>query len=545
MVRKGLVFVSGNRSALVPPSLLHQKGLSPIDILNPNKTAGIIPLWGGWAKDPRVSEQINQWNEEGKEPAVRPGDEVVFELDPFTICEVSGYGSPEKARRRLLFSKDLERQLGFVYPRVEFPYDVTCDHTMKCCRLWAPIGRGAQVLIAGPWGSGKTWTIRRLLLSMLELASQGHPSMGKPYFIFIQTGGFERTVDLGEFRKELEDFRKRSTGDVPIEHYYGFDYGSNSNSAIMALQRSRRLVEMGYDVVFCGDSLPGIGLSLKAFSRDKSLTRSGLPMEVLARLQFEYLVAGQRVDGRGSLTPIFTALTGERGSPGGVIYQDAGGPASTVTIMHGKYPRSEYPWIDLHGTNTRRIDLMLTDERLEEHELVHDSVSSQNSASSGLARLQELAKMPREKRLSLLRSAKRTEEIHSSTRQVLDVAPSLKKVEDQVGIIRALLKAADLEILKFLMEFIQRLNKDVRAALFEKLDSMGLMPAHEGHRIPSEDYAGLIKRLIAEGILEGPLKPVYDYKIKTWRNAGITLSELEERLRAGENPDLIKKAREK
>lgn len=310
---------------------------------------------------------------------LRFGDEVIVE-DDGRIVSVNGFAA-ETIRARPSFIDDQVNRLEF--PERELPIDFTGEVSLRELRAIAPVGLGAFLSIEGPAASGKTWTSQMLARSLLTAASQNAVlSQEKTVFIFLAIG--ERPPDLSKLRDVVGvpvEAGYLSSGepftDIRRELYYGFRTEDATLNAQIALERARRLVELGYQVIFFIDSVWMLVLTLGGVVLNGSggLAASGIPREALKFVKDNFFFTGQ-IPGGGSMTLVTTCLYEGPKTSSETVINEIGAPNATARwhhlLLNGSEPR---PWIDIGSfrsvvTKTREIGAMLRGDRLKAHEAV-------------------------------------------------------------------------------------------------------------------------------------------------------------------------------
>lgn len=475
------------------------------------------------------------------------GDEIVFRRNASSLALASVWGctDQDKMAKRPVYDELVSAPSTRPrYPQEEWPIDILGNSTMRAFRAIAPIGPGSQVFVSGEWGTGKTWTARFAVEALLEIARTGERKMA---FCILQAE--ERTVDL----PKMADLVARYP-EVLIRHLTAVRgvHGKYAklNIAEMALSVVKSLYVSGYHVIYVVDSLSGLAVGVygpHSPSKDRT-TPGGVSEWALAQVARHTAVAGSGVGGR-SVTGLYTALAGESGSRGGRINEEAGGPASSSMWVHTKKARA-FPMIDISGTATRELNDILsgTPGRLELHEQIARWLGSQRSLFDAHELLLDLAKVPGtweeaievwEKRCASANQAAQFDRDEESRQAMVNYAARLAGRMDPTFLV-SLAKLAHLE-----PKGLRKLA-ELALAEAEKSDPESKPPAlvsetEMEQKYDSEVYSKLWQKLVAEGVVKVPLSK---FRRKGLLALQIPPEELERRIRAGEDPEIIIKREE-
>ena len=214
--------------------------------------------------------------------------------------------------------------------------------------LFAPIGRGQRGLIAAAPRTGKTM----LLAELATAVAQNHPEVELLMLL------------VDERPEEAADLRRQVKGEV-VASTFDEKTSRHLQIAELTLQRAKRLVEAGRDVVILLDSLTRLA---RAFNTDAPRTGKVLSGGVdAAALQHpkRFFGAARAIEGGGSLTVIATALVGTGSRMDEVIFEEFKGTGNLEIVLdRGLAEHRLYPAIDLHATGTRREELLLSPDEL-------------------------------------------------------------------------------------------------------------------------------------------------------------------------------------
>ena len=225
------------------------------------------------------------------------------------------------------------------------------DVTAGIIDLLVPLGKGQRALVVAPAKAGKTI----LLTNIARGIARNHPDV----HIYILLAD-ERPEEVTEMEMIASSF----------------DHGADRHVAVaeMTLERARRRVELGQDVVIILDSLTRLARAYNNIDRGSGRTLSGgIGAEAMERPK-KFFGSARMVDpakGGGSLTIIATALidTGSRADE--VIFEEFKGTGNAELVLSRELAeRRIFPAIDVAASSTRREELLLDPETLKRaHEL--------------------------------------------------------------------------------------------------------------------------------------------------------------------------------
>jgi transcription termination factor Rho len=282
---------------------------------------------------------------------LRQGDVVAGQIRPskgheqyaglLRVESVNGL-DPEVAQRRPHFET-----LTPVFPRERFNLETTSDNLSgRLINLVAPIGRGQRGLIVAPPKAGKTM----LLKSIANAITQNHPEV---HLLIALIG--ERPEEVTDLKRSVHAEVLSSTFDEPTH--------AHTRLSEMVLERAKRLVEGGQDVVILLDSLTRLS---RAYNLDvepsgRSLS-GGLDPSALVQPK-RFFGAARKLDEGGSLTIIATVLVDTGSRMDDVIYEEFKGTGNMELVLNRKLAeRRIFPAIDIALSGTRREELLYDEQ---------------------------------------------------------------------------------------------------------------------------------------------------------------------------------------
>jgi transcription termination factor Rho len=272
---------------------------------------------------------------------VRPPKEWERYLALLKVEQVNG-DDPDRAKLRIAFDN-----LRPKYPEGRIKLErKDGDISMRVLDLIAPIGKGQRGLIVAPPRAGKTIILQKLANAIVE----NHPEV---HLIVLL---------IDERPEEVTDMKKNIKGEV-ISSTFDEKADRHVQVADMVIEKSRRLVEAGRDVVILLDSITRLARAHNQVARDSGKIMSGgLDAKALEKPKKFFGAARNIADG-GSLTIIGTALieTGSRMDE--VIFEEFKGTGNMEVVLSRKVAeRRIFPAIDINKSGTRKEELLLTDE---------------------------------------------------------------------------------------------------------------------------------------------------------------------------------------
>lgn len=273
----------------------------------------------------------------------RPPKEGERYLSLLKIEAINGL-SPEKAISRPNFNS-----LTPIYPDEQIKLE-TDQHTLstRIIDLISPIGKGQRGMIVAPPKAGKTW----LLKDIADGIAKNHPEIHL------------MVVLVGERPEEVTDLQRFVKGEVIAAN---FDEMPEYHTKIseMAVERAKRLVEYGKDVVILMDSITRLARAYNIVEPPSGRTLSGGfdPKAIFPPKKF--FGAARNMENGGSLTIIATALVDTGSKMDDVIFEEFKGTGNMeVKLDRRLAERRIYPAIDVSQSYTRNEDKLLKPEVL-------------------------------------------------------------------------------------------------------------------------------------------------------------------------------------
>ncbi|HEX9177839.1 MAG TPA: transcription termination factor Rho [Mycobacterium sp.] len=265
------------------------------------------------------------------------------------IDSVNG-GSVEDAKKRPDFGK-----LTPLYPNQRLRLETTPDRlTTRVIDLIMPIGKGQRALIVSPPKAGKTTILQDIANAITKNNPECHLMV----------------VLVDERPEEVTDMQRSVKGEV-IASTFDRPPSDHTSVAELAIERAKRLVEQGKDVVVLLDSITRLGRAYNNASPASGRILSGGVDSTALYPPKRFLGAARNIEEGGSLTIVATAMV-ETGSTGDtVIFEEFKGTGNAELKLDRKIAeRRVFPAVDVNPSGTRKDELLLSpDEFAVVHKL--------------------------------------------------------------------------------------------------------------------------------------------------------------------------------
>ncbi|XVV02549.1 transcription termination factor Rho [Actinosynnema sp. CA-248983] len=280
----------------------------------------------------------------------REGEQQRQKFNPLVRVDKINGLDPEESRNRPDFTK-----LTPLYPNERLRLE-TEPHilTTRVIDLVMPIGKGQRALIVSPPKAGKTSVLQAIANAITKNNPECHLMV----------------VLVDERPEEVTDMQRSVKGEVIAST---FDRPPSDHTTIseLAIERAKRLVEMGHDVVVLLDSITRLGRAYNLAAPASGRILSGGVDSTALYPPKRFLGAARNIEGGGSLTVIATALV-ETGSAGdSVIFEEFKGTGNAELKLDRKIAdKRTFPAVDVDASGTRKEELLLSpDEMAVMHKL--------------------------------------------------------------------------------------------------------------------------------------------------------------------------------
>lgn len=258
--------------------------------------------------------------------------------------EMINYIPFESQRERSLFEN-----LTPLYPDKRYTLETApTEFSARIIDLVAPIGKGQRGLIVSPPKAGKTV----LLQKIANAIARNHPEV-KLIVLLID----ERPEEVTDMQRSVKAEVIASTFDEPPERHV--------QVSDMVLEKAKRLVEAGQDVVVLLDSITRLARAHNTvIPHSGKLLSGGVDANALHKPK-RFFGAARNIEEGGSLTIIATALVDTNSRMDEVIFEEFKGTGNMELVLDRKLAdRRIYPAIDVNRSGTRREELLLSSEQL-------------------------------------------------------------------------------------------------------------------------------------------------------------------------------------
>ena len=274
---------------------------------------------------------------EGKTRPQREGDRYAAML---YITSINGQ-EPEEAKGRRDFD-----DLTPTYPvrRLQLSSPEQNDPVLRLLDLFVPIGFGQRALIVAPPKAGKTTILKKIALSLISLHPEVHLM----------------TLLVDERPEEVTDLRETVGGDV---FYSTFDEPAESHARVseLVIERAKRLVEQGKDVVILMDSLTRLSRAYNTIAPNTARIMSGGLAAGALNKPKRFFGAARNLKEGGSLTIIATAIVETGSRMDDMIYEEFKGTGNMeLTLDRSLQEQRIFPAVSIVRSGTRHDELLLS-----------------------------------------------------------------------------------------------------------------------------------------------------------------------------------------
>ncbi|MGL5254695.1 MAG: transcription termination factor Rho [Brevinema sp.] len=279
----------------------------------------------------------------------------------FAILKVESINDKDaaEARRRTLFSN-----LTPLFPDQRITLErSTSGLGMRIMDIFAPIGKGQRALIVSPPKAGKTTILKDIANSI----TSNHPEI--KLIIFLVD---ERPEEVTDMQRSVQAEVVYSTFDEPADKHV--------KVAQMVLEKSRSLVESGYDVVILLDSITRLARAYNQVEPSTGKVLSGGIDSGALHKPKKFFGAARNIEEGGSLTIIATALVDTGSKMDDIIFEEFKGTGNMeINLDRNLANQRLYPAFDIKISGTRREDLLLTPATLEQTRMLRKVFSNMSN----------------------------------------------------------------------------------------------------------------------------------------------------------------------
>ena len=302
---------------------------------------------------------------------LRTGDVVAGQIRPpkegeryFALLKVeaTNYEEPERARDKILFDN-----LTPLYPeeqlRLEHNFE---EYTTRTIDLFTPVGKGQRGLIVAAPRTGKTM--------MLQSLAHGIVHNHKEVILIVLLID-ERPEEVTDMQRSVRAEVVSSTFDEPANRHV--------QVAEMVLEKAKRLVEHGKDVVVLLDSITRLARANNAVVPPSGKLLSGGVDANALRMPKKFFGAARNIEDGGSLTIIGTALVDTGSRMDEVIFEEFKGTGNMeIHLDRRLMDKRIFPAMDIGRSGTRKEEMLLTKKTLDRMRLLRQLLTQMNAVEA-------------------------------------------------------------------------------------------------------------------------------------------------------------------
>jgi transcription termination factor Rho len=306
-----------------------------------------------------------------KKFALRNGDIVTGQVRPpkdqekyYALLQIEAinYKPAEESKKRPLFDN-----LTPLFPqdKLKLEYD-SSKLTGRVLDLFNPIGKGQRALIVAPPRTGKT----ELLKELAHGISKNHPE-AELMVLLVD----ERPEEVTDMQRSVKGEVYSSTFDMPAKNH--------TRVAELVIEKAKRKVEMGKDVVILLDSITRLARAYNTITPSSGKVLSGGVDANALHKPKRFFGAARNIENGGSLTIISTALVDTGSKMDDVIFEEFKGTGnSEIVLSRNISNRRIYPAIDLVKSGTRKEEILLGADLLQKVWAIRNAIHNMEEVES-------------------------------------------------------------------------------------------------------------------------------------------------------------------
>ena len=310
---------------------------------------------------------------------LKTGDTIVGSIRPpkegekyFALLRVESINgkTPQEIRDRIPFD-----YLTPLFPTEKLDlFQESNNYSTRIVDLFTPIGKGQRGMIVAQPKTGKTMLLKDIANSI----AKNHPEV---YLIILLID--ERPEEVTDMQRSVNAEVVASTFDEPADRHV--------KVASIVLQKAKRLVECGHDVVILLDSITRLARAYNTVAPSSGKVLSGGVEANALHKPKQFFGAARNIENGGSLTIIATALTETGSKMDEVIFEEFKGTGNMELQLERKLSnRRIFPAIDVVSSSTRRDDLLLDKDTLQKMWVLRNHLADMNSEESMKFLLQQM-----------------------------------------------------------------------------------------------------------------------------------------------------------
>jgi transcription termination factor Rho len=266
-------------------------------------------------------------------------------FNPLVRVETINGLTTEESAKRLDFSK-----LTPLYPQERLRLETEGNNlTTRVIDLVAPIGKGQRGLIVSPPKAGKTMVLQAIANAITTNNPEVHLMV-----VLVD----ERPEEVTDMQRSVKGEVIASTFDKPAEDH--------TTVAELSIERAKRLVEMGHDVVILLDSMTRLGRAYNLSAPTSGRILSGGVDSAALYPPKKFFGAARNIENGGSLTIIATALVETGSRMDEVIFEEFKGTGNMELKLDRKLAdRRIFPAVDIDSSGTRKEEILMSPDELK------------------------------------------------------------------------------------------------------------------------------------------------------------------------------------
>jgi transcription termination factor Rho len=271
--------------------------------------------------------------------------ELRQKFNPLIKVETVNGMEPDEAKQRIEFAK-----LVPLYPQERLRLETEPGIlTTRIIDLVSPIGKGQRGLIVSPPKAGKTMVLQAIANAITTNNPEVHLMV-----VLVD----ERPEEVTDMQRNVKGEVIASTFDRPAEDH--------TTVAELAIERAKRLVEMGHDVVILLDSITRLGRAYNIAAPASGRILSGGVDSAALYPPKKFFGAARNIEGGGSLTILATALVDTGSRMDEVIFEEFKGTGNMELKLERKLADKRiFPAVDINQSGTRKEELLMSPEELK------------------------------------------------------------------------------------------------------------------------------------------------------------------------------------
>jgi transcription termination factor Rho len=265
--------------------------------------------------------------------------------------------------------EEIRDRIPFDYLTPLFPYEKLnlftspSNYSTRIMDLFTPIGKGQRGMIVAQPKVGKTI----LLKEVANAIAANHPEC---YLMVVLVD--ERPEEVTDMERSVKAEVIASTFDEPAEKHV--------KVSTMALNKAKRLVECGHDVVILLDSITRLARAHNTVAPSSGKVLSGGVEANAMQKPKQFFGAARKIENGGSLTILATALIDTGSKMDEVIFEEFKGTGNMELVLDRRLANKRiFPAIDLVGSSTRRDDLLLSADVLQRMNILRLFINDMNT----------------------------------------------------------------------------------------------------------------------------------------------------------------------